>query len=133
MMARPVPRLDDLQASVDDLLGILKDESDALVADDLRQLESVTDQKRAMLDSLIDFAEGELKSSHQGSPRWDEFVESLTECRRRNMINGASMSAISNSRQEALRVLYGQDRQDSNYDGEGQLNESAPSRDLGKA
>ncbi len=132
-MHRPTPRLNDLQSSVDNLLGVLKKESEALAADDLPQLASVTEQKRAMLGSLIDFAESELKNSYQGSSRWDAFVHSVSECRRRNMINGASMAAMSNRRQEALRVLYGQNPKDSNYDDGGQLDDPAPSRNLGKA
>ncbi len=131
-MARPVPRLEDLQKSVDSLLGILKEESDALAGDDLRQLASVSDQKRAMLESLIEFAEGELKSAHEGSPDWENFVESLSECKRRNMINGASMTAMAQSRQEALRVLYGQEGGSEDYGSDGQLNQPPPSRNLGK-
>ena len=131
-MARPVPNLEDLQQSVDNLLGILKQESDALAGDDLRQLASVSDQKRAMLESLLEFAEGELKNAHQDSLAWETFVESLSECKRRNMINGASMTAMAQSRQEALRVLYGQDGRGDDYGSDGQLNQPPPSRNLGK-
>lgn len=133
-MSRPTPRLEDLQASADSLLGVLKQESEALAGDNLRQLESVTDEKRAVLDSLIEFAEDELKNAHQNSPRWEEFVNTLTECKRRNMINGATMSGVANSRQEALRVLFGQESSanDSDYNASGQMQQSAQSRILGK-
>ncbi len=131
-MTREIPQLTDLQDTVDDLLAVLKDETTALRCDDLTQLAGVTDQKRVMIDSLIEFAEGELKQAHEGAPNWDQFVQSLTECKQRNMINGASMNAMAGSRRDALRVLYGQERQ-HDYGRDGQVQDAPTGRNLGQA
>ncbi|MEM9531335.1 MAG: hypothetical protein AAGA23_10470 [Pseudomonadota bacterium] len=127
-------RLNDLQGQVDDLLGILKQESEAIAGDDIRQLAGVTDNKRAMLEQLLNFAEDEARSARSDGERWRKLVDSLNECKRLNLINGASMTAMHQSRQDALRVLYGQQPGEKpGYGADGEVDAEPASRRLGKA
>lgn len=126
--------LDGLKHQVDDLMGMLTREGDALASADVKQLDSILDHKRTMLENLLSFAHEELAEDHAGSPEWEQFLEKLSECRKQNLVNGATMSAMSQSRQRALRVLYGQEAGQESYGRDGRTSEGdAPGRDLGEA
>lgn len=134
MGTRMQSNLNDLHTQVDDLMGILSREGDALASSDVKQLDSILNYKRTMLENLLRFAEDELLEQHAGTPEWEEFLAKLSDCRKQNLVNGATMSAMSHSRQRTLRLLYGQEADGESYGSNGRTSESpASGRDLGEA
>ena len=127
-------RLTSLLAQVNELKKILVDEGQALGEADVRQLDSTLQNKRTVLENLLSFADEELAREYAGTPQWEEFVETLGACRQQNLVNGASMTQMAQSRQRALRVLYGQDANAEVYSADGQATDTdRPARDLGEA
>ncbi len=127
-------RLSEIRTRLGDLRELLAEEYRLLGAGKVDGIEGLLSVKRRLLEDLATTEPDDLKLAFEGTGAWDGFVDELRDCRRRNLVNGATMSAILKTRGDAFRLLLGHSRgHGDGYRANGRIAPDAPSREIGSA
>jgi flagellar biosynthesis/type III secretory pathway chaperone len=136
--ADPERMLAEQLESAESMLAVLDLEYQALLDGDPETLNRVSADKARLVEDLEslerarqDLADPGSAASRSGDSRWQRLLETVEQCRSRNLRNGALANARREQLTTALNLLRGSENR--LYDGSGAVARGPGSRDLGQA
>lgn len=132
--------LDDMQAALAELAGVLEDERTALLAGDVTALDTAGTRKQALMRTLeqLDAERVQLgRNAPQAAvaleARWQAMLPMLRSCRDMNQRNGQVVGQRLASVRRALSILTGREPDDGVYGRRGSLHTRSRSHPLAEA